>query len=134
LNANLRRGIDFIREAENSKAIDSLLVALKEDEDNPEIYRNLGLASYNLGNYEDAQNFWKKALELDPNNHLTWWSLGNLLESQEFYHEAYIAYLRANKEAISQNNINKATRYQEWANRLRDKLNKENSLKTENQK
>lgn len=124
LNANLRRGIDFIREAENSKAIDSLLVALKEDEDNPEIYRNLGLASYNLGNYEDAQNFWKKALELDPNNHLTWWSLGNLLESQEFYHEAYIAYLRANKEAISQNNINKATRYQEWANRLRDKLNK----------
>ncbi|WP_455139835.1 tetratricopeptide repeat protein [Candidatus Hodarchaeum mangrovi] len=124
MNANLRRGIDFIREAENSKAIDSLLVALKEDEDNPEIYRNLGLASYNLGNYEDAQNFWKKALELDPNNHLTWWSLGNLLESQEFYHEAYIAYLRANKEAISQNNINKATRYQEWANRLRDKLNK----------
>lgn len=124
MNANLRRGIDFIREAENSKAIDSLLVALKEDEDNPEIYRNLGLASYNLGNYEDAQNFWKKALELDPNNHLTWWSLGNLLESQEFYHEAYIAYLRANKEAISQNNINKATRYQEWANRLRYKLNK----------
>ena len=123
LNANLKRGIDFIRDAENSKAIDFLLIALKEDEGNPEIFRNLGLAWYNLGNYEKAQNFWQKALDLDPHNHITWWSLGNLFESQKRYPEAYTAYLRAKKEANSQNNVEKAKRYQEWANRLKDKLN-----------
>ena len=123
LNANLKRGIKFIHDAENSKAIDCLLIALKEDKGNPEVFRNLGLAWYNLGNYEKAQHFWEKALELDPQNHITWWSLGNLLESQQHYPEAYTAYLKAKTEANSQNNFEKGKRYQEWANRLRDKLN-----------
>lgn len=47
MDKNLEKGIELIRQVENTAAISFLEKALNNDPQNPEIYRHLGLAYFN---------------------------------------------------------------------------------------
>ncbi|MHA1215312.1 MAG: tetratricopeptide repeat protein [Candidatus Hodarchaeales archaeon] len=121
----LEKAISCIRNADNLNAMEYLHKALELDKNNPEIFRNMGLAAFNLGNYQEAEKHWKKALQLDPNHHMTWWCLGNLYEGKERFYEAFEAYEEAEKSAKKQRNEDKAKRYREWKVRVKTKIIKE---------
>ncbi|MFX0123121.1 MAG: tetratricopeptide repeat protein [Candidatus Hodarchaeota archaeon] len=119
MDKDLERGIELIRQVENSDAIPFLEKAHKKHPQNAEIFRHLGLAHFNLGNYEDALLNWEKAIELDPNHHQTYWNLGHLHEIEQRYHEACEAYTQAAVIAEEVSDSKKAKRYKEWADRVR---------------
>jgi tetratricopeptide (TPR) repeat protein len=119
MDENLKKGIELIRQVDNSAAIPFLEKALENNPTNPEILGHLGLAFFNLGNYEKALEKWKNALDLDPNHHPTIWNLGNLYEIEQRYDEAYKAYKKAAVVATKSSNPVKAKRYDEWAARLK---------------
>ena len=121
MNKNLEKGIELIKQVENSAAITFLKKALKKDLQNPEIFRHLGLAYFNLGDYEEALILWKKAIELDPKHHQTLWNLGNLHEIEQRNGEAFKAYNQAAAVAKESSNPEKAKRYREWAARVKKK-------------
>ncbi|UCG02970.1 MAG: tetratricopeptide repeat protein [Candidatus Heimdallarchaeota archaeon] len=117
--SNLEKGKELIRQVENSAAIPFFQEALKEDPHNPEIFRHLGLAYFNLGNYEDALLNWEKAIELDPTHHQTFWNLGHLHEIEQRYSDAFEAYSQAAIIAEEISDLKKAERYKEWAARIK---------------
>lgn len=119
MNKNLEKGIKLIKQVENSIAITYLKKALGEDPQNPEIYRHLGLASFNLGQYEKALSYWTKAVELDPTNHQTLWNIGNLHEIEQRYEKAFQAYHQAATIAEKCSDLKKAKRYKEWAAKVK---------------
>ncbi|MFX0014328.1 MAG: tetratricopeptide repeat protein [Promethearchaeota archaeon] len=119
MDKNLERGIELIRAVENSAAIPYLQKALKKDPQNPEIFRHLGLAYFNLGNYIKALDNWKKAIEIDPTHHQTHWNLGQLYEIEKRYTDAYESYTQAGIAAEEASDQVKAMRYREWANRAK---------------
>ncbi|MFX1283983.1 MAG: tetratricopeptide repeat protein [Promethearchaeota archaeon] len=121
MDTNLKRGVELIKQVDNSTAIVFLLKALKKDPSNPEIFRHLGLAYFNLGNFDEALLHWKKAIELDPTHHQTIWSLGNLHEIEHRYDEAYQCYSQAAEIAKQGSYPKKAERYREWAARIKRK-------------
>lgn len=121
MNTNLEKGIELIRQVENSAAITFLKRELEKDPQNPEIFRHLGLAFFNLGDYGEALILWKKAIELDPTHHQTLWNLGNLHEIEHRNDEAFKAYNQAADVAKESSNPAKAKRYREWAARVKKK-------------
>ncbi|MHA1972758.1 MAG: tetratricopeptide repeat protein [Candidatus Hodarchaeales archaeon] len=121
----LEKAISCIRNAENSEAIEYLNKALELDKKNPEIFRNLGLAAFNLGYYEMAEENWKESLQIDPDHHMTWWCLGNLFEGKDRFYEAFEAYEQAEIVARKQGNEDKAKRYHEWKVKVKTKILKE---------
>ncbi len=121
MDRNLEKGIELIKQVENSAAVTFLLKALKDDPQNPEIFQHLGLAFFNLGQYDDALSHWKKAAKLDPTHHQTLWNLGNLHEIEQRYDKAFKAYSQAAEVAEKGFHPKKAKRYYEWAARLKKK-------------
>lgn len=120
MDRNLEKGIELIRQVENSAAIPFLENALNKNPQNPEIFHHLGLAYFNLGNYEEALVSWKKAIELDPTHHQTYWNLGHLHEIEQRYSDAFEAYNQAAVLAEKVSDSKKAKRYQEWAARVKN--------------
>ena len=114
----LQRGIALIRDVENEKAITILLKALGIDPKNSEIFQHLGLAYFNIGDYENALKNWTEALNLNPHHHQTWWALGNLYETINQLKKAKEAYQKAVQSATT-SNPEKAKRYQEWVKRIK---------------
>ncbi|UCE12684.1 MAG: tetratricopeptide repeat protein [Candidatus Heimdallarchaeota archaeon] len=123
MNKNLKKGIELIKQVENSAAISYLKKALESDPQNPEIYRHLGLASFNLGQYEKALSYWTKAVELAPTNHQTLWNLGNLHEMEKRFDKAFEAYQQAATVAEKSSDLKKAKRYKEWAAKVKQSEN-----------
>lgn len=119
MDKNLKRGIELIRQVDNTAAVLFLRKALKKDSQNPEILRHLGLAYFNLGDYEEALINWKKAIDLDPTHHPTLWNIGNLNEIEQRYDEAFQVYSQAAAVAEECSNPEKAKRYREWAARVK---------------
>ena len=66
--ANLDLGIAYIREGQFEKALMKLEKAREADPGYPPTYNVLGLLNQQLGDYEDAEQNFKKALSLDNNN------------------------------------------------------------------
>ncbi|MFX1536419.1 MAG: tetratricopeptide repeat protein [Promethearchaeota archaeon] len=119
MDKNLEKGIELIRQVENAAAISFLKKALNSDPHNPEIFRHLGLAYFNLGNYENALSNWQNAIELDPSHHQTFWNIGHLHEIERRYRDAFEAYIQATVLAEKASELKKATRYKEWAERVK---------------
>lgn len=117
---NLEKGKELIKQVENSAAIPFLQEALKDDPQNPEIFRHLGLAHFNLGSYEDALLNWEKAIDLDPTHHQTFWNVGHLHEIEQRYSDAFEAYRQAAVIAEEVSDLKKANRYKEWAARIKN--------------
>ncbi len=116
--SKLEEGIRLIKQVENEKAIIVLEEALVLNPKNPEIHRNLAIASSNIGNYEKSITHLQEALKLDPFHHQTWWNLGYIYEMNEDYKEARNAYQEAAKVA-EQIDPEKAIRYQEWVDKMK---------------
>jgi len=121
MDKDLEKGIELIRQVENTAAISFLEKALKKESQNAEIFRHLGLAYFNLGNYADALLNWEKAIELDPTHHQTFWNVGHLHEIEERYSDAFEAYTQAAVLAEKTSDSKKAKRYKEWAARVKNK-------------
>jgi len=121
MDIDLERGINLIKQADNAAAVSFLLKELKKDPLNPEVFRHLGLAYFNLGNFKEALINWKKAIELDPTHHQTIWNLGNLHEIEQRNNEAFQYYSQAAEIAEEESNPKKAERYREWAKRVKRK-------------
>lgn len=109
----VEKAIQLIREVENEKAIKYLQDILKEDTQNAEVFRILGLAHFNLGNHAEAKTHWRKCVELEPLHHQTWWNLGQVYEVLGNFENANEAYEKA---ALSseQDFPEKAIRYRKW--------------------
>jgi tetratricopeptide (TPR) repeat protein len=124
----LGKGIQLIRDVENEKAIKILQQVLNEDPHNAEVYRHLGLAFFNLGNYSRAKSHWNRCVELEPQHHQTWWNLGQVNEVLNDFDKAIEAYekavLSAEKEFPE-----KAIRYREWVKKAQ--TNRNNLLSNE---
>lgn len=116
----LEQGIELLKQVENEKAIQIFKLALQENPDNSEVYRHIGLAYFNLGQYQDALDHWDKCVQLDPNSHRTWWNLGQLNEILANYEDALYNYKEAARTAYR--SPEKAKRYEEWAKRVEKKL------------
>ena len=56
----------LFRERKYKEAIDAFSCVLETEPDNADIYNNMGVAYSCLGNFEQAENFYTKAIELDP--------------------------------------------------------------------
>ncbi|MFW9906466.1 MAG: tetratricopeptide repeat protein [Candidatus Thorarchaeota archaeon] len=122
MDKDLEKGIELIRQVENSAAIPFLKKALKRDPHKAEIFRHLGLAFFNLGNYEEALLNWEKAIEQDPTHHQTFWNIGHLHEIEQRYDDAFKAYTQAAILAEKASDPKKAQRYEEWAARIKQEL------------
>ncbi|MFX0185337.1 MAG: tetratricopeptide repeat protein [Candidatus Hodarchaeota archaeon] len=120
MDKNIAKGIKLIKQVENEKAITFLSKALKDDPNNPEIHRHLGIAFTNLGDHTRAVSHLRKAVNLDPAHHQTWWNLGNIYEIENQYNEASQAYQEAANIAAKKN-PEKAKRYLEWVQRVKPK-------------
>jgi tetratricopeptide (TPR) repeat protein len=118
----LSKGIQFIRDAENEKAIKILQQVLKEDPHNSEVHRHLGLAFFNLGNYSRAKAHWNTSVELEPEHHQTWWNLGQVNELLNDFEKAIEAYEKA---VLSADKVfpEKAIRYREWVKKAQANRN-----------
>ncbi|MHA1967199.1 MAG: tetratricopeptide repeat protein [Candidatus Hodarchaeales archaeon] len=121
MNENLKRGIELIKEVENKEAILHLERALKTNPEDAEIYRHLGLAYFNLGDYEHALSQWEHAITLDTAHFRTLWNLAYLHEMEQRFDKAHQLYLKAAKAAEKSGNSEKAKRYNEWAKRVNKK-------------
>jgi Flp pilus assembly protein TadD len=118
MDKDLRKGIELIKQVENESAITFLTKALRNNPNNPEIHRHLGIAFSNLGDQKNAISHFQKALDIDPTHHQTWWNLGNIYEIKMQYNEARKAYQEAADNAVSLD-PEKAKRYQEWVQRIK---------------
>ena len=122
MDDQLQHGIKLLRQVENKKAIDVFKNIIKADSDNPEAYRHLGLAYFNIGRYSDALESWNRCLDLDPTHHQTWWNLGQLHEILHNPKKAYHAYSKA--ESMASDQPAKAARYHEWVRKTKSNLKK----------
>ena len=125
MDENLKKGIELIKQVENSEAIIYLEKALASNSNEAEIHRHLGLAYNNIGNSEKTLFHWKQAVTLDPTHHQTLWSLGNLYESNQDYKMAFDLYSRATHNAKTVGDITKAKRYEEWAKKVKKEYKNE---------
>nr|2AVP_A Chain A, synthetic consensus TPR protein [Methanothrix harundinacea 6Ac] len=60
-----------------------------------EAWYNLGNAYYKQGDYDEAIEYYQKALELDPRSAEAWYNLGNAYYKQGDYDEAIEYYQKA---------------------------------------
>ncbi|PWI47630.1 hypothetical protein CEE45_10715 [Candidatus Heimdallarchaeota archaeon B3_Heim] len=118
----LQEGIELIHQVENEKAIEIFKKVVDVDPQNPEVYRHLGLAYFNIGKYSKALESWNRCLDLDPQHHQTWWNLGQLHEVLGDFEKASFSYSKA---ATAAHDVqSKASRYEEWAKKTKRKIGK----------
>ena len=122
----LQKAIECIREVENEKAVKMLQDVLKENTDNAEVYRLLGLAYFNLGKYTEAKFHWEKCVDLESSHHQTWWNLGQLYDVIRDFKKAHFAYCQA-ADLTEKDLPKKAANYREWAKKAQNNL-KQNAL------
>ena len=75
-NINFRLG-------NNERYSELISEALKQDSSNATLYYNLGVVSTELGEKKDAENYYKKAIELDPKMQNAYLNLVSLILEQE---------------------------------------------------
>ena len=109
----IKKGIQLIHDVENEKAIKFLQEVLKEEPQNAEVYRLLGLAFFNLGKSSEAKTHWKRCVEIEPFHHQTWWNLGQVYEVLGDFKNASDAYEKAALSA-EKDFPEKAISYRKW--------------------
>lgn len=80
------------RRGDRSRAISALERALKEWPEDMESYWMLGAIHSDQGEHEIAEQYFRKALEIDPNSDEIIYNLGNELLDQEKYQDALQMY------------------------------------------
>src|SRR5690242_7782223 len=95
LSANERRadvllqaGVDALENSDYTSALRSLNQALKYNPKSPAIYNNLGIAYAGKGETGRAEEAWRKALQLAPDQNDARLNLGILYLNKKHYPEA----------------------------------------------
>ena len=66
MSEKIDKAMSLFKERKYKEAIDAFHSVLETEPDNADIYNNLGVAYSCLGNFEQAENYYTKAIELDP--------------------------------------------------------------------
>lgn len=74
----LDKAIELYQKGEYKEAIDSFSSVLEHEEDNAEIYNNIGLAYSKLGEFENAEKAYTKSIKLNPEIPQTYINLSDL--------------------------------------------------------
>ncbi len=93
--ANLKLGIGYLQEGFYEKALEKLTRAREARPDYPPIYNALGVLHQRLGSYDVAEDNFKMAIKLNPEDSSTLNNYGLLLCQTQRYEEADELFLRA---------------------------------------
>ena len=66
MSEKIDKAMSLFKERKYKEAIDAFHSVLETEPDNADIYNNLGVAYSCLANFEQAENYYVKAIELDP--------------------------------------------------------------------
>ncbi len=67
-NPKFKQAENYINQKEYNKAIPILNEIVKDDPQNADAYNYLGYSYRQIGNLDDAQKYYQKALKIDPNH------------------------------------------------------------------
>jgi superkiller protein 3 len=89
-------GCALLRQGEMDEALKVFQSALARDPDGcgPEVYMHIGLIRKQQQRFEEAAEYYRKAISLDPRYAAAYMNLGNVLHMQGKYKEAVEAYSR----------------------------------------
>ena len=65
METKIDKAIELFKKREYSKAIDEFSKVLETEPDNAEIYNNMALCYMNLNNYEKAEQYFLKSLDIN---------------------------------------------------------------------
>lgn len=66
MSEKIEKAMSLFREKKYQEAIDAFSSVLETVPDNAEVYNNMGVAYSCLGNFEQAENYYVKAIDLNP--------------------------------------------------------------------
>ena len=66
MSEKINKAMALFKERKYKEAVDAFSSVLETEPDNADVYNNLGVSYSCLGNFEQAENFYTKAIELDP--------------------------------------------------------------------
>lgn len=90
-------GIAFVQKGDYTTALSFLNEALKQGSDEPETYHAMSICHFNLGNFEEAEEYAEKALDRNPEFFKGWLHLGSLYRAQARLDEALKCFQKANQ-------------------------------------
>jgi Tfp pilus assembly protein PilF len=88
-------GVAYGTKGLRSLAVDSFKKSLEGDNDNPEYLNNLGYFLYQVGEYDDAYKYLRKAVKLAPDSQRFWNNLGLVQAQRGKFDDAYKSFARA---------------------------------------
>lgn len=86
---------DMFEKGNYSQAFDKFFEALKYDEENDEVYFQLGKCNYYIKSFQDAISYFKRAISIDPKNSLYYFGLGCAYDETGSFKDAKIAFYDA---------------------------------------
>ena len=95
----------FFETGEMDKSAEFHQIAINLDNKNAQSFLGLGLVAENSGNAQKAIDYYKKGLEIDPNNDLINFHLGNTYRVLERYDEAIQHYELSNTKLSKTNQL-----------------------------
>ncbi|MCG8449558.1 MAG: type IV pilus biogenesis/stability protein PilW [Pirellulales bacterium] len=100
--ANLRLGVAYLQNGQLDKALEKLERARAAKHDNPQVYNALGLLHRRMYRDDDAEKYFKHALDLDPDNSSIHNNYGLLLCQNDRFEEAEQHFLTASGNPLYQ--------------------------------
>lgn len=100
---NTQLGIQYLQKADFEIALDRLNRAVQADPSYVDAYSTLALLHANLGQYEEAERNFEKALRLEPDNSSALNNYGQFLCQLKRYDEGQALFLRALSNPIYRN-------------------------------
>jgi tetratricopeptide (TPR) repeat protein len=86
---------ELIEEGQFKKAIEQLIVAIRNDPENPDLYLFLGIAYYKTGRDQEAEESFHAALKLNPADARIHYNLGALYFREKKWDQAIASFLEA---------------------------------------
>ena len=104
MSENLDKALDLFKNRQYKEAIDAFQVVLENEDESAEIFNNIGVSYSNLNDYQTAEKYLKKALELNPNQPQIYLNMSDV-----YYRQKEIAFaidcLRAGEIALPENTV-----------------------------
>ena len=66
MSEKIDKAMSLFKEKKYKEAIDAFSLVLENEPDNADVYNNMGVAYSCVGDFEHAENYYVKAIELDP--------------------------------------------------------------------
>ena len=92
INGRVALGVALFRNKQDAEGLRELEIALRQDPRNLWAHRNLAAGLARLGRYSDAEEHFRLATEIDPDDQASWYGYGQTLEHLEKSEDADRAY------------------------------------------